>query len=150
MTEKELNLLSIDLSSRLFYPDTKIKWKDGIYNMISIGYGRVSLIEPFMSATSGTPLIEEVRPILRSLDSMTVKEYEEFNELFPLPIGAGFNAVEKRLHVYNYVIANFGYAKDIYIASLDDMFSWFNSHFFDYRGLIGMSLAIKANKEYDK
>lgn len=133
MTDKEL--LKIDLCHRLPYIDTIIQWQNEDYQMISIGFGRVTLVKPFMSITVGSPLITEVKPYLRPLSSMTEEEKIEYNELL--------NNCEEQDRV------------DYNITILDDsmlffVIDWLNEHHFDYRGLIPMGLALEAPEDMYK
>jgi hypothetical protein len=59
-----------------------------------------------------------------------------------MPLGAGWDTVEKRYHFYKYVIADFGCCEELYLEDLIKIFNWFNSHHFDYRGLIEKGLAV--------
>ena len=118
MSEKEKKLLYIDLCGRFPYtPGPKILWKGEEYEMIGIGFGRVTLVKPFMSCTAGSPLIEEVKPILRPISSLTEKELEECG-LFAV-CGDGSIGADKHT------------------------FDWFDEHDIDYRGLIDLGLAEK-------
>lgn len=123
MTNEEKDLLLQDLCSRLPYMDTMVRWQDEDYQMISIGFGRVTLIKPLMSITAGSPLITEVKPYLRPLSSMTKEEREEYQAFFPL------------------------LPRDLMTPSdAIKMFDFLNSHHFDYRGLIPQGLALEALK----
>jgi hypothetical protein len=116
MTEEEKKLLYIDLCGRLPYiPGQKILWKGEEYEMIGIGFGRVTLVKPLMSCTAGSPLIEEVKPILRPINSLTEKELRE----------CGLFAV----------------CTDGSIEAEKETFDWFDEHDIDYRGLIDLGLA---------
>lgn len=119
MTQEDKELLYKDLCSRKPY-FLKVQWGEKIFNIIGIGFGRATLIIPFMSCTSGTPLIEEIRPLLRPLDDATedeIKEYERLSEKINNPLDE---------HI---------------------VVDWLDSHFFDHRGLIERELAIKTTKE---
>ena len=66
--------------------------------------------------------LEDVKPYLRSIDSMTDKERHELN-----------NACD-----------GIDYALSPDILKLYAYSDWLNAHHFDYRGLIGKGLAIEA------
>ena len=118
MTEEEKKLLYIDLCGRLPYiPGPKILWEGEEYEMIGIGFGRVTLVKPLMSCTAGSPLIEEVKPILRPINSLTEKELGECG-LFAV-------CTDGSMEAENYT------------------FDWFDEHDIDYRGLIDLGLAVE-------
>lgn len=88
---------------------------------------------------------KDFMPYLRSLSSMTEEEWEEWDNKFSLPFGAGKNATS--FNVYDYVVADFGYSADISISEVAEMLDWLNSRHFDYRGLIPKGLAIEVTPE---
>lgn len=140
MNEKDKELLTEDLCSRLAYLGTKVQWGEEVYDMLGICFGRVTLVKPFMSYTSGSPLIEEVKPILRSLDSMTEEERETWGDIFINRMADIEKIDENDPDIENKVsvIMSDSHAKSI---------KWLNKHFFDYNGLIEKGLAIKADYE---
>lgn len=73
--EKEL-LLKVLCAMLPYYCHFKVKWGDEDYNILDVGFGRVTLVKPFMSITSGSPLVEEVKPYLRPMSSMSEEEKE--------------------------------------------------------------------------
>lgn len=84
--------------------------------------------------------IEDFKPYLRQLSSMTEEEKQELKEL-----------VEEDLSEFGQFI------KDGHGLSLDGLYmfdklrqlDWLNSHHFDYRGLIGLGVASEAKGIYD-
>lgn len=72
--------------------------------------------------------IDEVKPYLRPMSSMTKEEYKEFNDQIykakPYSDGKSYNVYE--------------------VTGLN--VDWLNAHHFDYRGLIEKGLAIEAPK----
>ena len=117
MTKEEKKLLYIDLCGRLPHtPGPKILWGGEEYEMLGIGFGRVTLVKPLMSCTAGSPLIEEVKPILRPINSLTEKELGECGVFAVCADGRSIEA-EK------------------------ETFDWFDEHDIDYRGLIDLGLA---------
>lgn len=67
--------------------------------------------------------IDEVKPYLRSMSSMTEEEKQEFHHVASLQ--------------RNYI------GDDIFYTHWQ-MYDWLNAHHFDYRGLIPMGLALEA------
>lgn len=125
MTNKEKELLTKDLCSRLDNHSLLVKYGEEDYNIIGISFGRVILVKPFMSMTSASPLIEEVKPYLRPMSSMTEEEKSEYCELQD----------------------RFLCSSQYPVTDAFEMFDWLNSHHFDYRGLIEKGLALEAPED---
>lgn len=117
MTQEEKQILLQDLSARLQY-GVKISKANVIYPMtgINIALGYMEL------AVSEIVLIEDARPYLRPMSSMSEKEKEELRDK-------------------NILIAISTSGK---IETTIDGFDWLNKNMFDYRGLIPMDLALEA------
>ena len=129
--EEKRKLLTGDLMSRAnYWIDLKVDYKGKAYTLFGYGAGRVSLLaNPFMSNTEGVaPLIEEIKPYLRSLSSMTEEEKKCLQELSS---GLAFRA-----DLLNNVILDIWYRTD----AID----WLIAHHFDIRGLIEKGLALEA------
>ena len=147
MTQEDKELLLKDLSARLPYFGLMVQYKGEDFNIIDIGFGRVTLVKPFMSSTSGSPLIEEIKPYLRPMSSMTEEEFEKLKEYSglkyeQLDLASYQNGTYKCLDFYLSEIPS-------YVVIL--VFDWLNIHHFDYRDLIEQNLAIEAPKEmYEK
>lgn len=122
MTQEEKQLLLIDLCARLLYkPKVKILsfWNenkeieediiDTVYCVMPDGYINTETIDSDIS-------LDNIKPYLRPISSMTKEETKELWELLKKP---GMTTDVKRL-------------------------DWLNSHHFDYRGLIEKELALKA------
>lgn len=120
MSEEDKQLLTIDLCYRLpFVCGLEVEWRGDTFNMINIGFGRVTLLKRFMSVTSGSPLIEEVKPILTPISELDPRDFEGQFEWEILPDGR--------------------------VMGETKAFDYFNSHDIDYRGLIEKGLAIKKS-----
>lgn len=89
------------------------------------------------SNTFGTD-IEEIKPYLRPISSMTEEEAEELDEMniYNKPI-AFYNRLGEE--PYFYMECNV-----INVIEAMQYIDWLNAHHFDYRGLIPMGLALKA------
>ena len=125
MTQEEKDLLSKDLCARLPYCNNLLVRYNGCdYNIIGIGFGRVTLVKPFMSFTGPSPLIEEVKPYLRPRSSMTEEEMEELFNIVKKK--AMFSSSHLTLHIDGEII------------------DYLNKKMFDWRGLIPMNLALEA------
>lgn len=80
----------------------------------------------------GCPSIENVKPYLRPMSSMTEEEKEEFESLvFTYDFGNGLFPIE---HVI------------MYWDSFEEVLDWLNEHHFDYRNLIEKGLALEASE----
>ena len=114
MNNKEI--LTADLSGRLVNPTQEIEWNGEIYWLIGITCGRAILVKPFMSNSENyAPLVEEVKPILRHINSLTPVELKECGELAISTCGD--------------------------IMAGREVFDWFDKNGIDYRGLIELGLA---------
>ena len=131
MEQKLNDLLAKDLGARLPY-GVKCKISDDqefpqdktiVEELTPSGYKafvdtiNCSAIKPFF-----------VKPYLRPMSSMTEEEKKEFNSLI--------NGVEERC-------IN-AYGKCGYSLAFIEVNDWLNAHYFDYRGLIPMGLALEA------
>lgn len=72
-------------------------------------------------------LLENIKPYLRPMSSMTEEEDKEFALL--------------QVNVHR--------ADILYAIDCTKVVEWLNKHHFDYRGLIGKGLAIEVTKEYN-
>ncbi len=119
MTKEERELLLIDLSARLPYrvKCINIRWpRDGYVEISNIDTNRqkVQIFEDWCD-------INDCKPYLRPLSSMTEEERKEYKRIAPgLVIYDG-------IHIPN-------------VPRID----WLNAHHFDYRGLIEKGLALVA------
>ena len=130
MTNEDKQLLLSDLCARLPY-DTWVDFVGITFLVTGYGHGRVSLLpSPFSSTVGPCPLIEEVKPYLRPMSSMTEEELQEYDTI-----------CTKLLNQYK------AYPKNsFWVMTFTDseMFDFFNTHHFDYHGLIEKGLAIEA------
>jgi len=126
MNEEEKDLLLKDICARLPYNDLLVRYNGYDYNIISIGFGRVTLVKPFMSFTGPSPLIEEVKPYLRPMSSMTEEEKKKWHRLI----------VD---------------TQDVEGQSATTLVNdWYLSKNFDVRGLIEKGLALEAPEDMYK
>lgn len=127
MTQEEKDLLFKELSSRLVY---RVKfpiywWNEDtqtdeeiiatLYSINTDGYCEIF-------DHDGTVYIDNIKPYLRSLSSMTEEEQKEYHKTFQ---------VEADTHGFTY------------IESFKS-FDWLTAHHFDFRDLISKGLAIEA------
>ena len=119
MTQEDKNLLLKDLCARLPY-GVMIQIPELFYPQRKVIEKLVTIDDLWHFNDSGI-YIENVKPYLRPMSSMTEEEKEEYHKLCDSYYG-------------------------IYFDSIDSI-DWLNSHHFDYRGLIPKNLAIEVTKE---
>ena len=132
MTQEDKELLLKDLCARLPY-NVRVEYHGiilaNVFDVLGIAHGRIVLCLPFMSNTE-CPLIEEVKPYLFPLSSMTEEQKDD------CPIG------ETNLNI---IKSNIGYGIIEIPWQLSYLFvEWCNKNHFDYRGLIEKGLANDA------
>ena len=123
MEQKDKELLLKDLCARLPYGVMVYDNSHGSYGeskLINIGIDGSMLIDNENNDIQYYPIISEVKPYLRPLESMTEEEKKEYDKL--LFWKSQIKVFESDLKV----------------------FDWLNSHHFDYRGLIEKGLALEA------
>lgn len=117
MTQGDKDLLLKDLCARLPY-NLMVEYKGETYSVLGITHGRLVLCKPFMSYTLGEhPLVQEVKPYLFPLSSMSEEQKQE----------------------YQYITERWMFDSSY---SIGDSIDWLNKNHFDYRGLIEKGLAI--------
>ena len=125
MTQEEKEILLKDLCARLPY-NVRVEYNGttftNIFDVLGIAHGRIMVCLPFMSKTE-CPLIEEVKPYLFPLSSMTEEQCEELYAISEVHLTM---TPDMRIKVYKNTI------------------EWFLKNHFDYNGLIPKGLAIDA------
>ena len=129
MTQEEKELLLTDLCSRLPYDVcVHIRYKTG-----EPCYGKLTPRDIQWLIDSK---IENIKPYLRPMSSMTEKEKKEFLYLTNWDENDLIDIV-KYPHMYEFTISL-------------KAFDWLNAHHFDYRGLIEKGLALEAPEDMYK
>ena len=124
--ERDKELLLKDICARLPY-NPMVEYKKETYNVLGIAHGRLVLCKPFMSNTLGEcPLVEEVKPYLLPMSSMTEEQKKELADIL----------IEMQLKAISDVING----EDVAAYEID----FYNRHHIDYRGLIPKGIAIDA------
>lgn len=130
MTKEEKQLLVKDLCARLPYGVNAYAFeinKKGVITSINIAYNIVNLTTDNSSGSYELVPVEDIKPYLRPMSSMTKEEKEEYTSYcFEQP----FLQKDK--------IPNFG--------SVPMCIDWLIANHFDYRGLIPMGLALEAEE----
>lgn len=123
MTKEEKDILLKDLCARTPYK-TKINADD-----IGLFIPRLKYIDGITChfyECAWTKFIDEIKPYLRPMSSMTEKEQKEYDVFCCKPY----------LGIDETTASNF--------------IDWLNAHHFDYRGLIPMGLALEAPEDMYK
>ena len=135
MTQEDKHLLLKDLCARL--PHGVQAQVDGHVNPLQIlGISKLSKSTwawkkgtYVVSFWNDTKAIENIKPYLRPMSSMTPDERREYDKL----------------------IANCLYDAEAYFfENYNRLYDWLNSHHFDYRGLIEKGLALEAPSDMYK
>lgn len=106
------------------------------YLATGYGHGRISLLPSVFSSIGGPcPLIEEVKPYLRPMSSMTKEELIDFQEIVRRVLSFTDSEVDFRYWHWN-IDSSIDF--NITMEAID----WLNAHHFDVRNLIGRGLAI--------
>lgn len=140
MTQEEKDLLLKDLSSRYPYGvvlhfDVKVEQDDEpLYNIRKNG-GTYLINDAYY--------LEEVKPYLRPMESMTEEEKRELQSFYPGCFG------NQWLDIKNGSIDIFecGSTISLYLDDSKRIVDWLNKKMFDYRGLIENGLAIEVTEE---
>ena len=133
MTQEDKALLLKDLCARLPY-NVRVEYHGtilaNVFDVLGIAHGRTVLCLPFMSNTE-CPLIEEVKPYLFPLSSMTDEQNDSWRDAwFPDLMSStdiNYPESEKYLALSHY-------------KSME----WLYKHHFDVNGLIDKGLANDA------
>ena len=118
MTQEEKQLLLKDLCARLPY-----KVKARFCNGVKEERGDVWDIDMFSGAINVDYIIDDVKPYLRPMSSMTEEEQRTLDSMC--------NGVEMVSRLSG-------------LKMFDKAFDWLNAHHFDFRGLIEKGLALEA------
>lgn len=77
MTEENKQLLLKDICARLPYHDLWVQYYNKDWLAIGYGHERIELLSSIVSSVTGPcPLIDEIKPYLRPMSSMTQEEKE--------------------------------------------------------------------------
>lgn len=139
MTQEEKSLLLKDLCARLPY-GVKVKYAIPTL-LVSVRKDR-NEIKVITEGTYGEHVynIEDIKPYLRPMSSMTDEELKEFKRL-------------KQMSVTVVMPNGVSLLKPTYIVDLEDdgdglnhLYDWLNAYHFDYRRLIEKGLALEASE----
>lgn len=126
MKQEDKDLLLKDLCARLPYGVMCYDYGEA-FPLISVDSDGEEIC--LLDEVIHVPSIDETKPYLRPMSSMTEEEMLEINAL---PTGKD---------------NDFPNCSDFVWTPNPDMFDWLNAHHFDYRGLIEKGLAIEVTEE---
>ena len=133
MTQNEKDLLLKDLCSRLpygvraYYNDYDSDYEIESIKITSYGDYKTSRIHLDMIDSTKIVDIDEIKPYLFPLSSMTEEQHKEFYDKYCWNDGGDNFEMDSCSHYYAL-----------------EKFDWLNKNHFDYRGLIPMGLANDA------
>ena len=137
MTPEEQELIFKDLSQRLRY-NVKCNVYDRIGTLVGLNdYGAEI---DYGNGEDTTCEIQYCLPYLRPMSSMTKEELFEVQNI----IGKGVEVNIDFISIVDSSIKAFSYLE------LQALFDWLNKNMFDYLGLIGKGLAVKAPRDMYK
>ena len=132
MTQEDKELLLKDLGARLSYKVVaQVSYKDGEGWKTEDRKVLEVYTDEQVYVDCVYTNIENTKPYLRPMSSITEEEKKEFNSLI--------NGVEERC-------IN-AYGKGGYTLAFIEVNDWLNAHHFDYRGLIEKGLAIAVTSD---
>ena len=149
MAQKEKQLVLIDLSARLPY-GVMIDYESHIYILNEIDPAckdidyitvRIQDVERLMCAES--VIIEDIKPFLRPMSSMTEEEKKELKEICSIYIPADSKNIgfeDYGILVFTHHLTDNSYSFKLNLNVID----WLLSHHFDFRNLIELGLALEA------
>lgn len=148
MTQEDKQLLLQDLCARLPY-GVKGKLRDSNYNAIlkGVSYNRLYplLVRPLECPLTNDDCsldVDEFKPYLRPMSSMTQEEIDEYDAELDKDLDIMMDgALDKDRHITSDGKHNF--SKN-FVAHFGN--DWLNAHHFDYHGLIEKGLVLEATK----
>lgn len=132
MTNEDKQLLLTDLCGRLPYGVKYVRdsWNYELDEEMSVVEVLEDIDREGYINNTKVYQVDDIKPYLRPLSSMTKNEYEEFKKL------------DKRSMYRCTVLDNI----DLWFDKWE-IIEWFNTHHFDYRGLIEKGLALEASND---
>ena len=130
MTQEEKKLLVKDLCARVpYYPI--LHFDDKVQHAGEYLYGFRENGGKFL--INDTYYVEEVKPYLRPMSSMTEEEKEEYENTIGIHISYHYE--------YGDIVEDYEEYETL------ETFDWLNEHHFDFRGLIEKGLALEAPED---
>ncbi len=141
MTKEDFNLLLTDIYPRLRY-GLVVRCDAGNLTLSYIIHSKTLGYFGAIEEYDGYDFpIDECKPYLRPMPSITDEEFSELHGLCP-------HSTLNKTNATDWVIGIDGsdYGRISRIDEMTVLFDWLNAHHFDYRGLIQKELALEAPK----
>jgi len=136
MTQEDKELLLVDLCARLPYGVfINFEKTHNIFPLASIKMEEMFPLNDFQVLLNDEYPIQWCKPYLRPISSMTEKEEKELEKITSL---FNFNRLENIIYVGN---QDDGFC---FLKEMEEIITFLNAHYFDYRGLIERGLALEA------
>ena len=139
MTQEDKELLIKDLCARLSY-NVRVEYNGTtfttIFDVLGIAHGRIILCLPFMSKTE-CPLIEEVKPYLFPMSSITEEQRNDISKLL----------IDTQNKYSPYGELNMKGCDNLFICTVKQatvLINYCLTHHLDINGLIEKGLALDA------
>ena len=135
MKQEDKQLLLTDLCARLQY-DVKVSYEGQVKEIqyIEPRYNELKLLDD----SNYTIGIEEIKPYLRPMSSMTDEEIIDFLSIPDLSMVSERFINDIKSGSFSIMVHMSNYARNI---------DWLNKNMFDYRGLIPKGLAIEVDED---
>ena len=140
MTQEEKQILLADLCARLPFKIKGVLSFDKDKEIFTIEGYEIEKESLYLSNSEGC-CVDDFKPYLRSLSSMTEEEKKELSKKYVWNIWTG--QIQIRYHSQGCWDDETECPTEEYII----LFDWLNAHHFDYRGLIKEGLALEAPKD---
>lgn len=140
MEESKKKALLFRELCRLLAFDTYVLWGGDTHLLFGYGTGRVSLLKnPLMSNPSGAPMIEEVKPLLYPISSMTDEQYKDLRHF--LDLTREWKTDLGKVDLIKKLSSDFPDAYGIFIHN-ELVTEWLDMNHFDRFNLCGWGLAV--------
>ena len=135
-TEKDMNELLKDISAKASYGPLKADFEGGIIDII----GTNSYGEIYPDRVNYTLPVDEVKPYLRPMSSMTEEEKKELSERYVWRISC------RKIQIRYHSEGSWDDDTDCPTEEYLWLFDWLDKNRFDYRGFIEKGFALEAKE----
>jgi len=133
MKQEDKQLLLVDLCARLSY-GIKVDHFGTVKEFLGIIPSSENVMVGYDINDYEDSIIEDIKPYLRPMSSMTEEERYEIQGI----LGKDIEIIDDFINIIDSSRKRFSFLE------LQAVFDWLNAHHFDYRGLINKGLALVA------